>query len=518
MATANAPDDNKIVDFPKTETDPTELIRRQHVEAERLARLAPGEWQLWIDGSAAQLGIPRATLEAAVKAKIANREKVEREAKAEARRQEVRAEKAEARKKRQAEKAAERKKQEKEREFKILRELPTQEQERRLDAIATRLEEDPAVVRDEFEESAPAPAAAEVVELWPEPVGAEKLLADLRKQIQRYIVMHDHAATAVALWVMLSWVHNAIATHSPNLIATSAEPDSGKSTLLGVLGYLTFKPKIAIELTGPALFRTVDQIHPTLIIDEADTLFLRKPDLLHITNAGWIRGTKVARVVQGATYYFDPFCPKIIGSKGLAMPPTLAGRSIVIKLWPRLPDEGIEDFSFKDDPEFEELRRRLARWSADNAVALADSKPDMPAGFRNRLAANWKLLFAIADHAGSSQLAREAATRLSQSPSEPSWGIKLLAAFYGILANREEITSAEVVQELTADPASEWREYKGRSPITQRQVAALLRPFEIYPTTIHPTKRSSLSPRGYRRSQFANAFARYVDPHIRTQR
>jgi hypothetical protein len=508
MTTASAPDDNKIVGFPKTETDPAELIRRQHVEAERLARLTPGEWQLWIDGSAAQLGTSRATLEASVKAIIAEKEKAEREARAEARRERAR-----------AEKTAARKKQQKEREFKILRELPTEEQERRLDDIATRLEEDPAMVRDEFEESAPAPTATEVVELWPERVGAEKLLADLRKQIQRYIVVHDYAATAVALWVMLSWVHNAIATHSPYLIVTSAEPDSGKTTLLGVLERLTPKPKIATELTGPALFRTVDQVHPTLIIDEADTLFLRKLDLLHIINAGWIRGTKVARVVQGVTYYFDPFCPKIIGIKGLAMPSTLVGRSIVIKLWPRLPDEGIEDFSFKDDPEFQELRQRLARWSADNAVALADAKPDM-AGFRNRLAANWKLLFAIADHAGGecSRLAREAATRLSQGPSEPSWGIKLLAAFYGILANREEITSAEVVQELTADPASEWREYKGRSPITQRQVAALLRPFEIYPTTIHPTKRSSLSPRGYRRSQFANAFARYVDPHIRTQR
>jgi hypothetical protein len=92
----------------------------------------------------------------------------------------------------------------------------------------------------------------------------------------------------------------------------------------------------------------------------------------------------------------------------------------------------------------------------------------------------------------------------------------LLWAFREFLANREKITSAEVVVELTADPDSEWREYKGRAPITQRQVAALLRPFEIYPTTIHPTKRAALSPRGYRRSQFVDAWARYVDPHIRT--
>jgi len=71
-------DNNKIVDFPKTEIDSAELIRRQRVEAERLARLAPGEWQLWIDGSAEQLGISRITLEESVKAIIKEHEKAAR--------------------------------------------------------------------------------------------------------------------------------------------------------------------------------------------------------------------------------------------------------------------------------------------------------------------------------------------------------------------------------------------------------------------------------------------------------
>ena len=68
---------------PKPEVPPEEMVRRQRVEAERLARLSPGEWQLWIDNSAAQLGIPRATLEASVKAIVAQLEKEARERKAE---------------------------------------------------------------------------------------------------------------------------------------------------------------------------------------------------------------------------------------------------------------------------------------------------------------------------------------------------------------------------------------------------------------------------------------------------
>jgi hypothetical protein len=77
--------DEKIAEFPKAEppTGPEERVRRQMVEAERLANLTPGEWMLWIDGSAEQHGISRDTLERLVKEKLKQREKREREAKAE---------------------------------------------------------------------------------------------------------------------------------------------------------------------------------------------------------------------------------------------------------------------------------------------------------------------------------------------------------------------------------------------------------------------------------------------------
>jgi putative DNA primase/helicase len=506
-------DDVKIVGFPKPEVSPEELIRRQRKEAERLAGLSPGEWQLWIDKSAAQLDMPRATLEASVKAIIAEQEKKAREAKRENDR---------------ADKAAMRKRQEKHkqktREFKVLAELPERDQEARLDALAKRLEEDPAAVREEFALSASSPEP-ESVELWPEAVEAAALLAELTQQLRRFIIFrHDTDATAVALWIMFAWVH-AVAVHSPILVAASPEPYSGKSTLLGVLARLTSRPVSGVELTGPALYRRVDRDHPTLLIDEADDLFVRKLDLRHIINAGWTRGTKVSRVIQGVVREFDPFCPKVIAAKGMTMPDTTASRCIIVEFWPKLDDEKVESFGYADSPEHQNLRRKLMRWGADNATTLAEAKPTLPAGFNNRLAANWRLLFAIADHAGGDwpKRAREAATGLSRQPTEPSAGIKLLEALRALRAaravNRESVTSAAIVQALIADPDSEWREYKGRSPITQRQIAALLRNYRIYPRTIHPTARSDDSPRGYRWEDFDDAFARFLrsDPHIRTQ-
>jgi putative DNA primase/helicase len=513
----SAPD--PVVNFPPPQLDPEEAIRRQRVEAERLARLTPGEWQLWIDGSAARLGIPRATLEASVKAIIAQLEKEARERKAE-----------EERERRRIEKAAERKRQEhakkKEREFKVLAALPEQDQEARLDDLATRLDEDPAAVREEFALSTSASPSTESVELWPEQVEAAALLTELVRQLRRFTIFRrDTDATAVALWIMFAWIH-AVATHSPNLVVTSPEPDCGKSSLLAVIQQLTPRPRSGVELTGPSLYRMVDRDHPTVLADEADDLFQRKPDLRHIVNAGWTRGTKIPRTINGVVHWFDPFCPKAIALMGMNMPRATESRGIILELWPKLADEKVEEFSFTDSPEFQELRRKLARWSADNATMLAELKPTAPPGFNNRRAANWRLLFAIADHAGGAwpAQARKAATRLSRRPSDPSAGIKLLEALRalrGRCTTSEVITSAAIVRELTVDPDSEWREFgKNRRPITQGQIASLLKKYEIFPDTIHPTKRADDSPRGYRWADFDDVFARFLpaDPHIRTQK
>jgi Protein of unknown function (DUF3631) len=87
-----------------------------------------------------------------------------------------------------------------------------------------------------------------------------------------------------------------------------------------------------------------------------------------------------------------------------------------------------------------------------------------------------------------------------------------------MLVNREIITSAEVVRQLNADKDGEWCEFRGRGPITQRQVAALLEQYDIFSATVHPTKRPTESPRGYKCAELRAVIARLLphDPHTRT--
>jgi putative DNA primase/helicase len=298
-------DANKIVGFPKAEPPLEEQIRRQRIEAERLAHLAPGEWQLWINDSAMELGIPRATLEASVKAIIAQQEKAKRERKAEEERERARADKAAAAKKKQ-----------KARAFKTLEVLPEVEQEKRLADLAKDLLEDPAVVREEFAISH-LPPVESGPELWPETVEIAQLLADITKQIQRYLIMRDECNTGTVLFVAMCWIHNAVATHSPILGVTSSDPDSGKSTLLSVLERMVPKPFRSAELTGATAFYIIDREHPTMIVDEADDLFLRKRDLAHVINQSWTRGTPVPRRLPGPNFGSDMISSIVVGAVGL---------------------------------------------------------------------------------------------------------------------------------------------------------------------------------------------------------
>ena len=271
------------------------------------------------------------------------------------------------------------------------------------------------------------------------------------------------------------------------------------------------------ELTGPSIYRFVDRVRPTLIIDDADKLFKRKPDLVHIVNVAWTRGTKIPRQGPGgSTHWFDPFCPKVIAGVNIALPKTTATRAITIKLVPKLPEEKVDDFNHVDDDNFITLRRKLARWAADTAEALKGARPLLPLGFKNRLRMNWLLQLAIADLAGGDwpKLARRAAVRLAPERREVSEGVRLLEAFRMLFATHGSmITSAEVQRLLIADANSEWADFRGHGPISQRQIAVLLDPYDVHPDVIHPQGRKA--ERGYKAEWFGDTFARYLRPMAR---
>jgi hypothetical protein len=135
------------------------------------------------------------------------------------------------------------------------------------------------------------------VEPSDEPVDGGALLEALVDTIRGYVFLSEDQAVVVALWIVFSWLHEheAFATHSPLLFVTSAERDSGKSTLLGVVNFLARRSLQSVDITGAALFRSLAKWQPTMIIDEADDALKNNIDLRSVINSGWTRGQGVIR-------------------------------------------------------------------------------------------------------------------------------------------------------------------------------------------------------------------------------
>src|SRR6516162_4189243 len=176
-----------------------------------------------------------------------------------------------------------------------------------------------------------------------DPVDATQLFAEIEARILQHVVMPKDLAFVVALWVGQSWVHQH-ATYSPILGVTSAERDSGKSTLMGVIRFLVPRSLMTVGISAAALYRSIEKWNQTLVLDECDELFADNPDLLRVVNSGWTRWQGVVRCdpETNEPTVFSTFCPKAIAGKGRKMPDTMTSRTIFIEMKRRLKGEKID--------------------------------------------------------------------------------------------------------------------------------------------------------------------------------
>lgn len=211
-------------------------------------------------------------------------------------------------------------------------------------------------------------------------------------------------ALVIALWIMLSWVHDEIATHSPILNINSPEPESGKTTTIGVISFLMPRCIVSVDASEAAIFRAIKRWQPSFAIDEFDTVLADpKNPLRSVIDSGHTRGQGVLRCIgdDNVPELFPTFAPKAIGMIGRRLPPTTLSRCIFVELRRRRKDEAFEKFKHVDDAGLADLRCRLFRWSIDNQDTLRNAKPSMPDELQNRGDDNWFVQFAIADLAGA---------------------------------------------------------------------------------------------------------------------
>jgi hypothetical protein len=358
-----------------------------------------------------------------------------------------------------------------------------------------------------------------IVEPWPEPVDGDSLLRDIIKRIKGHVVLSDNSALVIGLWLMMSWVHDAIATHSPILNITSAEPASGKTTTVNVCSFLMPKCITSVETTEAALFRSIQRWQPSFCFDEFDSVMRNdnKESLRSIINSGHTRGSGVVRCVgdDKVPEPFSTFAPKMLGMNGKKLPAPTLSRCIHIELRRRKRSEPVVKFKHRDDEGLATLRQRLARWAMDNEDTLRDAKPAMPEELLNRSDDNWNLLFAIADLCdgveGYGERARAAALEIEGKADSRTLKTRLLADVKAIYDEKAKertsgLFSETIVSELNKDEEKPWQTLSRGKELNQNRLADMLADFGIRSGTI----RIDQTKKGYYRWQFDEAWERYL--------
>jgi hypothetical protein len=337
--------------------------------------------------------------------------------------------------------------------------------------------------------------------------------------VSRYVVVTPEQVTVIALWVLHT---HTVDSHgvTPYLWITSAEKASGKTTLLETLEHVVARPWLTASVSAPTLARKIDQDRPTLLLDESDATFKGNREfaeaLRGVLNTGFRASGTYSRCVgtSGTNLQvadFKTFCPKAIAGIG-RLPDTVVSRSIPIRLRRKTGSEPVERFRRRTvESEGAALRAEIEAWAEEDIDRLADQTVALIVQLSDRAFDVWEPLLAIAGLAGGDWPERAHAAALALSglvaTDDESFGVRLLADIRSILADRDRVLSAELTYALNAAEESPWGGFNTGTGIKPREIAKLLKPFEIAPHTIRDSDRNA---KGYYAKSFEDAFDRYL--------
>ncbi len=291
-----------------------------------------------------------------------------------------------------------------------------------------------------------------------EGAGGAELLDQVRGAIERYVILPSaEALDAVTLWIAATHAVPAWA-HAARMVIRAPEKRCGKSRLLDVTEALAHNPLITVNTSTAAVYRAIGftpDDPPTLLIDEADTIFGPKAsdsneELRGLLNAGHQRNRPTIRwdAARNRLESIATFAMAALAGIG-SMPDTIEDRAVVIRMRRRAPGELVEPFrTRRDGPALAELRRQLHAWVRANLPELSTAAPAMPV--EDRTADTWESLIAIADLAGG------------------DWPARARTAVLALTADRDAATEVPLKVRLLIDTRTAFGELpalKRRAPV-----------------------------------------------------
>ena len=343
-----------------------------------------------------------------------------------------------------------------------------------------------------------------------------ELLGELHAALTRYVVLPSpEAADAVVLWIAATHAVQAW-NCAPRLDITSPVKRCGKSRLLDIIEATCHDPLLTVNISPAALVRSIGEDPPTLLLDEADTVFGPKAaenneDLRGILNAGHSRNRPYIRwdVATRGTEHCPTFAMAGLAGIG-ALPDTITDRAVVVPMRRRAPGEVVDRYrDRRDGAPLRELGARLGTWVRAHLDELRDAEPDMPV--EDRAADTWEPLIAIGDLAGGDwpARARKAAIVLTaEDDTDTSLGARLLADLRDVFGDADAMHGETILNALHKISEAPWGDYFGR-PMNHRDMAKLLKPYSVKSVDV---KIDGTNRKGYRRDHLHETWIRYLPP------
>jgi Protein of unknown function (DUF3631) len=355
------------------------------------------------------------------------------------------------------------------------------------------------------------------VTITPNPAAPDgaALLDAVHTALTRYVVLPTpQAADAVTLWIAATHAQPAWA-HAPRLVIRGPEKRCGKSRLLDIVEALCRDPFITVNSSTAAVYRSISDDPPTMLVDEADTIFGPKADgnedLRGLLNAGHQRNRPAKRydAATNRVQSIPTFAMAALAGIG-TMPDTIEDRAVVIRMRRRAPHETVAPYRHRRDrPPLRQLAEQLSTWLRTDLTALERAEPPMPVD--DRAADTWEPLVAIADHAGThwpdrSRAAVLVLTAEATDTGEVSTRIRLLMDCHTAFDNHDAIPTTALLERLKSDREAPWADY-GPAGLTAMKLGVLLRDYDIRSATIRFPGLGQA--KGYQRADFTDAWNRY---------
>lgn len=328
------------------------------------------------------------------------------------------------------------------------------------------------------------------------------LFDEVVETVRRYFYLsNERDYHAMVLWVLMTYAIDHL-EHAPRLSLMAPEKRCGKTRGIDCLNYLVRRPLTTMNATVAAIVRSITvEKPPTLLIDEADTIFGSKrsadnnEDLRGVLNAGHARGNPILRwnmnggkSGKGRLETLETFAPVALAGIGV-LPDTIRDRAIEVDVHRRPKDVMVQPFRKKRDGErvLRPLAARIKVWAdakiADGSISLDAVAESL--GVEDRAADNWEPLVILADTIGGEWPARARAAAIGKteasskqdSDSDSNTALRDLRRVWPEGATRaHSSTLVDLLRDLEESP---WAKYGGYGGLDQMALSSLLRGYKV---------------------------------------